>query len=225
MTTQVKGPLISDGAIATAKIADGAVTAAKLAAGALGTASLADGGVAIAKLATAIKPELLIGVFPVSAAAVLDITGFNSGLYTSYRIELERVFPATSQILWLRTSTNNGASFDAGATDYAFSSVWATATSGVNAGSSNGSDRVQLTAGHAVAASGDQGLNAEIRVLNPGATQRSCLTWQGGAHNGTDFFAVSGTGWRLASADVDAVRIMAASGNISGTARLYGTRI
>ncbi len=227
MTTRVTGGLIAAQSVASAHIADGAVTTDKLAAANVTAATIADGAVSAAKLAAAIKPEILVATVSQSNAASIDVTGFDPALYRSYRIELERVFPATAaQAIWLRTSGNAGASYDAGASDYAFVPHQYLHGVGTTGTTSVGSDRINLSGNSGVDAAADRGATGEIRIVNPGAAQRGVLHWQIGAFDTSgQAFQVMGTAWRLNSLAIGGVRILAASGNVSGTARLYGTRV
>lgn len=65
--------------------------------------------------------EEIIDSGTVSAAASLDITDLPAG-YRSFRIEFDDLVPGTdNRAFYLRTSSDNGVSFDAGASDYQYS--------------------------------------------------------------------------------------------------------
>ena len=137
--------------------------------------------------------------------ASVEFTGFNPTLYNSYEIELISVVLVTDgSNLSLRTSSDGGATYDSGASDY-------------EAGGVTGSS-VPLTTAMGSSA-GEDGASGSIRILGPDLPKKTIMNSQIG------FFNTSGglsartfSSVRLSSADVDAGQILTSSGNIeSGT--------
>lgn len=166
----------------------------------------------------------------VSAAATLDIV---LTAYTAYR-GLKLIFynfvPATDDVaMWLRFSTDGGSSYDAGASNYNWSSSRIVPASGIAAGAAD--TEIQLTQTEAgtnnisnVTAEG--GISGWIEIMGQTETgiRTSCLWecqyWNAGA---TAAFWVAGAGRRATAQDTDALRLLFSSGNIaSGKWALYG---
>lgn len=160
-----------------------------------------------------------------SAAATIDISLVAHAGYRAYTFIVTSIVPATDNTtLWARTSTDGGATFAAGASDYAWVETFAQASAGGTFGDSgdNADSEIELGGGFGNAA-GESG-SIELTLYNPANTTltkhiagTATKTDQGGLH-------VFGTflGARLATADIDAVRFMMSSGNITATYALYG---
>jgi hypothetical protein len=65
-----------------------------------------------------------------------------------------------------------------------------------------------------------------IEFINPlGTSRNKIFNWLVTVHNpSTQPFMNIGGGQRLSTGDVDAIRLLASSGNISGTVKIYGLR-
>lgn len=164
-----------------------------------------------------------------AASAVIDflLTGSKAG-YAEYIFKFSNVAPATDDAgFWMRTSTNGGSSYDAGANDYGWSRTRSVAAGAFTDGDDTDS-KIELTntatAGLGNAANEDA--SGSVQILSPSATKYCRANWQfcyarpDGLISG-----VIGYGARLTAADVDAIRFMMSTGNIaSGTFRLYGLR-
>lgn len=158
-----------------------------------------------------------------SAAASVDITGFDSSLYDSYEIRIHNLMPVTDDVeLWFRTSTNGGSSFDAGAADYRW-------TTSPNGGFSTDQSDVAIAlvaygVNASVASDANGGVSGVARLHLP---SQAFNTWVEGIFGFFDGDAVTsvchGAGQRMSAADVDAVQVLFESGNIaSGTIDFYG---
>lgn len=165
----------------------------------------------------------LIATYTPSATASQAVTGFDSTKYSDYEIVIDRLIPATDNVtLYARTSTDGGSNYDAGASDYA----WVALLSGsqdVDAADSE----IQITGSTvAVGNATDEVLSGRIFLINPEAAAQFRMTWQCGFTDASPLErVVTGSGRRLASANVDAIQFLFSSGNItSGTIRFYGRR-
>ena len=171
----------------------------------------------------------LISSSTASSSSEITFTGLSS-TYSTYAIVMHEVQPATDGvILYLRTSTNNGVSYDSGASDYAWASI------GTNDGGTF--DPEGSAADTQISIAGDQAseelgnatnetLAGTIWIFKPSDAQYCKVLFD---CNYTDLVddqcSVHGSGSRLSAADVDAVRLFMSSGNISqGTFKLYGLR-
>jgi hypothetical protein len=161
-----------------------------------------------------------------SNSATINFTGISS-TYDVYAIQIVKALPATDgAVLRMRTSTNNGSSYDAGASDYDYIQSIGILSSGSyasgNTGSTDSFIRISYSLGNA---SNELGFNGWIYLWKPSDATYFSVGYSG---NGVDdsgqiFVVDQGLGRRLSAADVDAVRFLMSSGNItSGTFRLYG---
>lgn len=157
-----------------------------------------------------------------SASATIDFT-LPAG-YRHYVVVLSHVVPATDGVdLWLRTSTDGGSSFDAGASDYRW---------GVLRRSGTGAAWVEDTADSEITLNSDlaignlstEGIHGEVLVINPAAAAYcSILAEMSWFSTATAMYTGQAFGQRVTAADVDAIRFLMSSSNIaSGTFELWG---
>jgi hypothetical protein len=164
----------------------------------------------------------LVPITTVSASnvATVDFTGIDS-TYDEYQIHAFNVIPQTDDAIFqLRTSSNNGSSFDAGAGNYQYNvSSYITGATQINLSDLGVSNN----------AGGGVGWRGIIYLFSPSNTAvRKEFMWNyssivGGGSLVYDKYL--GVGRRDSTAIVNAVRLFFASGNItSGTFTLYGVR-
>ncbi|MGC9990744.1 MAG: hypothetical protein ABSC07_19380, partial [Terriglobales bacterium] len=161
-----------------------------------------------------------------SSSASISFTGL-SNTYIAYAVLLTNIIPASSSTsMLLRTSANNGSSYDSGAGNYSWYTV------GINGGdyynNSSLSD-TSITLFFSYGASGymstSVGANGWIYIFNPSAASycfiRGVLSY---VYTGTPYVnPIDGSGYRTAAAAVNAVQFFMGTGNIaSGTFTLYG---
>jgi len=164
-----------------------------------------------------------------SSSASVAFTGLSS-TYFMYIIKFNDVQPATdSTFLALRTSTDNGSSYDSGASDYSWSMNYLNQT-----GSENGEGDA---ADSYIRVIGDNGTNdmgtgtnetgsGTVYLYNPSATKFTFVNTESFFFNqDTENTAVYVGGCRESAADVDAIQFIMSSGNIaSGEFVLYGVK-
>lgn len=186
-----------------------------------------------AQVRSIINPGLvLLNSGTVSSAATLDIVLTSFTAYRGLRLMLSAFVPATDdRELWLRTSTNGGSSYDAGASDYAWINNLAREAVGIVLDAVNPDTKIVIagltTTGTLSVSntSSEGGAHVILDIMGQTATSRwGAVKYTAGYVAGSgSFLSLSGTGWRLASADIDAVRFLFESGNISsGGWALYG---
>jgi len=158
-----------------------------------------------------------------SASAQIDFALDAYPEYRSFFVELDHVLPATDgDNLRVRFSTDGGATFKAGATDYAYHLL---STNGIGS-SSAGAASILTNGTVGIGNVADEGLSGEFLIINPAAaretrlrinimkkdTAGTMLGWQGWGH-------------ATVPEDTTDIRFFMPSGNIaSGTFRLYGIR-
>lgn len=161
-----------------------------------------------------------------SGAASVSLTGFDNALYSDYRVILDNVAPSTdAQALLVRTSTDAGANYDSGSSDYVWSALYIVFGVGVNGSSDDADTDIELTAGLTVGNSTDENVSGIVNIINPGAAQRCVMQWVIDFRNAAGGYGhITGSGRRAAAADVTGIQFRFASGNISGGFRLEGLK-
>ena len=167
----------------------------------------------------------LISTSTASTSATIDFTGLSS-TYFQYMVVASNIQPVTDGVeLFFRTSTDNGSSYDSGASDYkwVFNSYRLNNTpSNSNVGDTADSQiRINVTGlGNAA----NEQNNLVLYISNPSDTNYTNI--HGTAmitQNDGDVYMNHFAGQRISGADVDAIRFLMSSGNIStGTFKLYG---
>lgn len=157
-----------------------------------------------------------------SSSASITFTDLSS-TYRDFIVVLSNVVPATDAVtLRLRTSTNNGSSYDAGASDYR----WAISSGNTSSGEANAGDaadsfiRIRDEVG---TGTGEQ-ISGWVRLHSPQTAAYFYTTYDVAAIASTAlFWRTQGAGVRTTAANVDAIEFTMSSGNIaSGTFTLYG---
>lgn len=168
---------------------------------------------------------VLISTATASSSATIDFTGLSS-TYIAYKIIVTNLLPATDAVeFWMRTSSNNGSAYDAGASDYHFVNEGTGAS--VVGGRDTGHTEIHLMDSAIFGTLSNTSTNEsawEITIFNPSATtEYKKVIWDG--HTGVGPALMAGCGARLSDTAVNAVRFLMSSGNIStGTFKLYGVR-
>jgi len=160
-----------------------------------------------------------------SNSASLNFTNFVDDEFDDYFVIIERLIPATDgSLLRMRTSTNGGSSYDSGASDYHYSRGGTTAAgSGTNANTASLAIDMTSNVGNAA---NETGVSGRIDFCKPSDAvyfgMNFAVRW---IDTGTIPLDMTGCGYRMAAADVDAFQLLFSSGNItSGSAKLYGLR-
>jgi len=173
---------------------------------------------------------VLISEQTASASTSIDFTTGINSTYEHYILEVIDLIPATDGTrVRLRTSTNGGSSYDAGASDYAYGSlsVFVDASPAPDGAGSTGATHIDLGGGNAGNAAGES-FNAIIDIYNPAGTAvNKHFSFRGSQNESStgELYLFYGAGSRLSTADIDALRIIQSSGNItSGKFKLYGVK-
>jgi hypothetical protein len=163
-----------------------------------------------------------------SGAAQVDFTTGLDSTYDSYLL-VGRILPATDDVdLWLRTDADGGASFDAAANDYSF----AYRAIAASAGEATANTLTEIRLGGTAAASNSISNAAEggctfwCQFTLGSASQFPTFNVKSGWTISADTRAGSLQGWgtRNSAAAINAIRVLAESGNITGHIALFGVR-
>jgi hypothetical protein len=154
----------------------------------------------------------------------------DASLYDSYYFVIGNVrgsIDATS--MFIRTSTDGGSTYDAGASDYVQNGVGHATSTAVNAVLSSTQTQAQINVTPLVSsgtAAGEGGFSGYVQLIMPHLTQETHVQGQVGVTSGAGnpaYFNVQGI--RDSDADVDAIRFLFSTGNLaSGTITMYGFR-
>lgn len=160
-------------------------------------------------------------------APIADFTILNLSTDFVYKFFLTNFSAvADNADMWIRTSTNNGASFDAGASDY----VWARQVISMETASIEGVFGDQADAKIVVHPAAGNAANEfsgwEITCFNPSGAFYTQFTMEG-MGIGTDGIPdlIYGSGMRLSAADVNAVRFLFNATTVAtGTLKVYALK-
>lgn len=198
---------------------------------------LDDADAATARSTLGAGGDVLLSTITISAQATADCV--LSGGYSEYRFDFIHVIPATTDTeFWMRTSTDGGSTFAATGGDYGFA-LMGLRSDGATIPSDEESNSAQFMqiAGRTVVNGGisntasSGGVSGSVTLVDPGNATTNKMVygeviWRDGNSGGgsaNNFVRAMTSGQRISTADVDAVRFMFASGNLtSGTIKCYG---
>ena len=154
------------------------------------------------------------------AATNVDFTGL-SATYDEYMVTLLGVSGSANTTLQLRTSTNNGSSYDAAAGNYKWSYGGGN-TSGVFTGSGSGS-ATQIEISQDIVAVTTDPVQGVVLLFKPIAATKTLVTWTIPSTDGSA--SRTGAGARQANTGaVNAIRFLAGSVTLTGTFNLLARR-
>jgi hypothetical protein len=165
-----------------------------------------------------------------SNVATVDFTGI-SAAFDEYLVLISKAKPVSSNdYFFMRTSSNNGVSYDSAGSDYRFGGTLVNTASGLSVVYVTG-DSVLKLAGIGLTIgndSGSSGVTAMIRIISPSSaayTEITCDSSWGILTAPNPYGLAQLAGARLGSSATNAIRFAFFSGNIaSGTFTLYGVR-
>lgn len=168
---------------------------------------------------------ILLATATASTSASIDFITNIDATYDHYELHIINLRPAIDGVdIYLRTSTDGGFTFDSGASDYVYTTMGYIDGGATNA-FSTGTTFIRLS-NTTVGNVAGESFSGIITILDPADIKPCQMNWQGGfSTTGTANSICQGTGRRVASANVDGVRIYTSSGNItSGKFKLYGIK-
>lgn len=161
----------------------------------------------------------LVSTQTASASATINFTSLSSSCI-QYKYVLSQVRPATDNVnLWIRTSSDGGSSYDAGATHYEYGGWENAATTSLTAYGSTGASAIILgNVGIGNGGSGSETFSGEVVLINPADTTSFVKAIQAnysylGVSSDSHYGAISGM--RSSNSAVNAIRFMMSSGNIA----------
>ena len=168
----------------------------------------------------------LITASSASASAAIDFTSGISSTYDEYELHIINAIPSgASAIPWIRTSTDGGSTFASTSGDYVWITGRTNATS-FTVTNDGGTGTAIVLHNQAISTAANYGYSAVVRFYQPASTTlQKEFNFSGGGPTSTGCESSSGTGTRAATAAINAIRFMFASGNIaSGEFKLYGVK-
>lgn len=187
----------------------------------------------------ALSPLVKIATATASTSSALTFTGLGNYaqiifVFNDITVSLDVSTGVFTGIL-MRTSTNNGSSYDSGASDYNYlgSAANAGPTSSMTAWNSNGADAIRLihsSGNYAPGTATGSGVHGEVKLYNPSGTSvykavHSTLTYIQNSNQGGNFAHAFTSGMRKSTSDIDAVQFLPSQGTfVSGTITAYGLK-
>lgn len=154
----------------------------------------------------------------------VEFTGLSSD-YAFYKIVMQDVETSVDNaVLQARTSTDGGASYDSGASDY--SHIAQVSIAGTTAYADSADSKINLTTSGSLEGIGtatQENLSGEVTIYNPSGVKHTRISSMTNHTNAAGALSLTQSrGVRLSAADVDALELFLSTGNISGTFILYG---
>lgn len=191
-------------------------TPATLTAGAGITVTNSAGGITLAS-----PGSVLISSVDATGLTSLPFTGLSSTA-ALYRLVVTHLTTTVDGWLpYIRTSTNNGVSYDSGGSDYSWSYQRYLDSASASSAGSTGDGQIQLA--QAIGNNLGETLTAEILLYVPWATADATFTWNARSVNqSTVGSTVNGAGARISIAAINAISLIPSSGTFTqGHAYLY----
>jgi hypothetical protein len=165
-----------------------------------------------------------------SAVATVDFVNGSGGVvldgtYKAYAIVISDLVPATDNTsLYMRTSTDAGSNYDAGSSDYDSGGVEVEIDGSISATGYGAENTAFMNICPNIGNDTGESASVTIYLFNPAGTKYCKAKWSAVRDTAAgNVVTTTGCGRRQSTADVDAVRLLMSSGNItSGTFTLYG---
>ena len=154
-------------------------------------------------------------VIEASADATVAFADLDTSAFY-YEIDILGLTPSSDTVyLYARTSTNNGSSYDSGASDYGWVLESQTVTTGLQNQSSGGTTFMHLTE-VLLGTGANEIADCTIGIFNPSDTNfTSAQSYGAGVDNAAEIFATKCYAMRLSAADVDAIQFFLSAGNLT----------
>lgn len=174
------------------------------------------GGLSFASV-TPSKYEL-ISTVNASAASTIDFTDLSSD-YIAYQLFVSNLFASVgANTPSIRTSSNNGATYNSTAGNYAYNRLFIN-NSGTVTGSSTTAGEIPI----GIINDSIYGQNLTLTLVNAGVASPAAIEWTLGTYISTGY-QYRGIGFRVSTTPINAFRIFPSSGTLTGTFKLYGIR-
>lgn len=162
----------------------------------------------------------LLQTLTASTSASLRFTGADNTKYRGYLFLFHKILPAsTGTDLWLRASSDQGASLRSG-TEYAHARVGGTSAPVAGAAGSNGDTKIVIAS--TIATTSSIGISGTGTILLNTAAYDFEAVWQSFHYDGSNVTAYAGGG-NSSQASLNGFGFLMSSGNItSGTVYVYG---
>ena len=162
-----------------------------------------------------------------SSDSTVEVNNLSSD-YAAYLVVIVGLIPVTDAThLYLRTSTDNGSSFDSGASDYRYTGI-STQSGNTTLSSHQGASAAQISLTREAMDSdvSHVNFNCNLWIYDPTDAQSTFCNWSlAHERSSATLTYTAGAGDRDAAGAVDAIQFLCSSGNIeSGQFYLYGAK-
>lgn len=227
---------VANNTINEAQIQNLSVTENKIGAGAVTVGKISSGGATSGQVLTAdgtgntsfqdIIMKLLQTIEVTTDVSSIEITDID-GTYDTYIVEVYNLKPTVDvQDVWLRTSSDNGVSFDSGATSYDYGSATVNNFSGTLSSNSSAGTDTKIVIGVNLSISDIRKCDIQLRIIKPSDVNWTTIEYKSTSIlSNNHSFNLAGSGVRRTGNITNAIQILMSSGNIAaGTFKLYGVR-
>jgi hypothetical protein len=160
----------------------------------------------------------LIATVNASAASTIDFTDLSSD-YIAYQLFVSNLFASVStNTPSIRTSSNNGATYNSAAGNYAYNRLFIN-----NSGTVTGSSATATEIPFGIINDSVYGQNLTLTLVNAGVSSPAAIEWTLGTYI-TSGYQYRGIGFRVSTTPINAFRIFPSSGTLTGTFKLYGVK-
>lgn len=167
---------------------------------------------------------VLLATADASNSSSITFTGLSS-TYAAYKLIISNLTGTTNGTnLYMRCSTNNGVSYDSGASySWAQTTARNNATPALGAVGGTNDNQFQIVSNNSVSNTGGQTINLELTFFAPQTSVTQTFAWIGEYYwTGLNWVTINGGGV-YNTTTVDAIQFLMNSGNInSGKFKLYG---
>jgi len=166
----------------------------------------------------------LITTTTASASSSVDFTGLSS-TYKNYVVMITNcVLSVSAEFLAIRTSTNNGSSFDSAAASYAYRNIYGQQGTNYSRGSDSTTYINPCDGFYTSNTANEGGISGTVTIVNPSNASATSMYGTMSSWASATLGVITFAGTRIATAGVvNAIRFYPLTGTItSGTFKLYG---
>lgn len=181
-----------------------------------GTGITVTNGAGSISIAADTEGSTFLGSVTASSSSTLDFESLIDSTYNSYLFIFDNLVSSTSSTLKIRTSTDNGSTYDSGSSDYTYNNF--NAYNNANTSGSVGSGPLSTASG----TTANETMNGQMVLINPSGTGYTYMYADCAFYAGGFFTRNINSVVRESAADVDAVQFSMGTVVTSGTISIYG---
>lgn len=185
-----------------------------------------------------LNPIVKIGSQTASSSSSLNFTSLGDYseimfIFNDLTVSIDNTGSAVYTGIFMRTSTDNGSTYDSGASDYGYAGRYENSNSATTNWQSDSNTQINIIHNSSTAAPGNaatgSGIHGEVKLYNPAGTSvykfvKAEMVYR--LNGASGYFSQCRTvGCRKSTSDIDAVTFFPSQGNfVSGTITAYGIK-